>query len=55
MLQAQKLLKVEVEEEPKGEAIVGSSGEALRPPGMHTAFAQKIFFLWVGLFGQQPP
>ena len=40
-MQAQKLLKLEqveikAEEEPKGEIIVGSSGEALRPPGEDT-------------------
>ena len=39
----QKLLKLEevevkVEEEPEGEAIVGSSGKELRPPGMGTTF-----------------
>ena len=38
MLHAQKLLKfkeveVKAEEEPEGEIIVISSGEALRPPG----------------------
>ena len=43
VLQAQKLLKleeveVEVEEELKGEGIVGSSGQALRPLGMGTTF-----------------
>ena len=43
MLQVQKLLKLEevevkVEEEPEGEAIVGLSGDALRPPGMGTTF-----------------
>ena len=45
MLQAQKLLKLEevevkAEEEPEGEIIVGSSGEALRPTGKCTDFTQ---------------
>ena len=43
MLQAQKLVKLEeveikVEEEPKGEIIVGSGGEVLRPPGEDTIY-----------------
>ena len=51
----QKLLELEevemgAEEEPKGEAIVGSNGEALRPLGMGTTFIQKkIFSVWVYL------
>ena len=41
----QKLMKLEevevkVEEEPEGEAIVGSNGETLRPPGKGTTFTQ---------------
>ena len=55
VLQAQKLLKleeaeVEAEEEPKGEAIVGLSGEALRPLGMGTTFTHINFlsfgYIW---------
>ena len=39
----QKLVKLEevevkAEEEPEGEIIVGSGGEALRPPGEHTTY-----------------
>ena len=46
MLQAQKLLKLvgeefKAEEEPEGEAIVGSSREALRPKGMDIIFFFK--------------
>ena len=33
-------MEVKAEEEPKGEIIVGSSGEALRPPGKGTTFTQ---------------
>ena len=45
MLQAQRLVKLEevevkAEEEPEGEIIVRSSGEALRPPGKGTTFTQ---------------
>ena len=54
MLHAQKLLKLEkveakAEEEPEGEIIVGSSGEALRPPGKGTSFTQ-INFLSVQVY-----
>ena len=59
MLQAQKQLKLEkvgvkVEEESKGETIVGSSREVLRPPGKGITFT-KINFLsvWVCL-GSSP-
>ena len=48
MLQAQKLFKLEevevkAEEEPEGETIVGSGGEALRSSGKGTIFTQINF------------
>ena len=48
VLQAQKLLKLEevkvkAEEELKGEVIVGSSGEVLRPLGTCTTFHPDEF------------
>ena len=60
MLQVQKLLKLEevevkVEEQPKGEAIVGSSGEVLRPLGMGTTFHPDKCPHCLSVFGQQPP
>ena len=33
-------VKARAEEEPEGEIIVGSNGEALRPPGKGTTFTQ---------------
>ena len=58
MLQAQKLIKLEVitgakaqaQEEPEGEILVGAGGEAVRPPGMNTisfpiSFLLCFFFL----------
>ena len=60
MLQVQKLLKLEevevkVEEEPKGEVIVRSSGEVLRPPGAGTTFHPDKFPLCLSVFGQHAP
>ena len=60
MLQAQKLLrleevKIKAEEEPKGEVIVGPSGEALRPLGMGNTFHCNKFLLSLNVFGQQAP
>ena len=61
VLQVQKLVKLEgiegtevkTEEEPKGEAIVGSGWDALRPPGMDIIYLyQIIFFLFLDVFGQ---
>ena len=60
MLQAQKLLKVEevvvkVEEEQKGEVIVGSSREALRPLGIGSTFHPDKVLPSLSVFGQQAP
>ena len=60
MLQAQKLfnleeVEVKAEEVPKAEAIVGSHGEALRPPGTGTTFHPDKFPLCSSVFGQQTP
>ena len=63
MLQAQKLTELEgiagalakAEEEPEGETLVGSGGEALRPQGMNIIpFPNKIS-LFLDRSGQQPP
>ena len=60
MLLAQRLLKLEevevkVEEEPKGEVKVGSSGEALRSLGTGTTFHPDKFPFTSSVFGQQAP
>ena len=60
MLPAQKLLKVEevkvkVEEEPRGEVIVGPSGEVLRPLSMGNTFNPDMFLLSLSVFGLQSP
>ena len=60
MLQVQKLWKLEevevtVEEGPEGEAIVGSSWEVLRPPGICTNFHPDKFPLCLSVFGKQAP
>ena len=54
MLQAQKLVELEgtevkAEEEPKVKTIVGSGGEALRPPGMDIIFFQIHLPLFSGV------
>ena len=55
MLQAQKFIELEEmkgvdpqAEEPKGEMLVGSGGEALRPPGMNTtiSFLSLSWCIW---------
>ena len=61
LLWVQKLLelegiKVKAEEEPEGETIVGSGGEALRPLSMDIIYLfSNKFSLLSGVLGQQPP
>ena len=60
MLQVQGFLKLEevkikAEEEPKGEVIVGSSREALRPPGTGNTCHPDKLPLSFSVLGQQAP
>ena len=43
-----KGVDVQEEEEPKGEMLVGSGGEALRPPGRNTtiSFLSRSYCIW---------
>ena len=41
--------EMKTEEEPEGETIVGSVGEALRPPGMNIISVSNKFSLWMNL------
>ena len=63
VLQAQKLIalegivgaEVKAEEQPKGETIVGSGGEVLRPPGMYIISFLNKFSLFLGCISMAAP
>ena len=47
-------VEIKAEEEPKGETLVGSGREALRPPGMNVIFFPNMFSALLNVSGQQP-